>query len=41
MSDHQLRFRGPGFDFHANGWVAILAALVIVGLMVILPYLWR
>ena len=26
MSNHQLRFKGPGFDFDAKGWVAIVAA---------------
>jgi hypothetical protein len=31
MSDHQLRFKGPGFDFDATGWMGILAALVIAG----------
>lgn len=35
MSDHQLRFKGPGFDFDAKGWVAILAAIVIVGIIVL------
>ena len=40
MSDHQLKFRGPGFDFDAKGWMAILAALVIVAL-VALPWIWR
>jgi hypothetical protein len=24
---HQLRFKGPGFDFDAKGWMGILAAL--------------
>jgi hypothetical protein len=41
MSDHQLRFKGPGFDFDAKGWMAILAAIVIVGLIVLLPRLWQ
>jgi hypothetical protein len=31
MSDHQLRFKGPGFDFDAKGWMGILAALIIAG----------
>ena len=35
MSDHQLRFKGPGFDFDAKGWVAILAAIVIVAIVVL------
>lgn len=34
MSDHHLRFKGPGFDFDAKGWMAILAAIVIVGIVV-------
>jgi hypothetical protein len=40
MSDHQLKFKGPGFDFDAKGWLAILAAILIVAL-VLLPWLWR
>ncbi len=35
MSEHQLRFKGPGFDFDAKGWVAILAPIVIVGIIVV------
>jgi hypothetical protein len=31
MSDHHLRFKGPGFDFDAKGWLGILAALAITG----------
>jgi hypothetical protein len=38
MSDHQLRFKGPGFDFDAKGWMGILAAIVIVG---IIAWLWH
>lgn len=38
MSDHQLRFKGPGFDFDAKGWQAIVAAILIVG---IVAWLWR
>jgi hypothetical protein len=34
MSDHQLRFKGPGFDFDARGWMGILAAIVIVAMVV-------
>jgi hypothetical protein len=34
MSDHQLKFRGPGFDFDASGWQAIVAAVIIVGMIV-------
>jgi hypothetical protein len=33
MSDHQLRFKGPFFEFDAQGWMAILAAIVIAGLV--------
>jgi hypothetical protein len=33
MSDHQLRFKGPFFEFDAKGWMAILAAIVIVSLV--------
>jgi hypothetical protein len=39
MSDHQLRFRGPGFDFDAKGWMGIAAAIVIVAL--VLVFLWH
>jgi hypothetical protein len=35
MSDYQLRFKGPGFDFDAKGWVAILAAIAIVAIIVL------
>lgn len=38
MSDHQLRFKGPGFDFDAKGWMGILAALLIVGMI---AWLWH
>jgi hypothetical protein len=34
MSDHQLRFKGPVFDFDAKGWQAIVAAIVIVAIVV-------
>ena len=34
MSDHRLKFKGPFFDFDANGWGGLLAAIVIVGLLV-------
>jgi hypothetical protein len=40
MSDHQLRFKGPGFDFDAKGWMAIAAAIAIIALIV-LPRLWH
>jgi hypothetical protein len=33
MSDHQLRFKGPGFDFDAKGPFGILAAIVIVAMV--------
>jgi hypothetical protein len=33
MSDHQLRFKGPGFDFDAKGWMGILAAVLIVAMI--------
>lgn len=39
MSDHQLRFKGPGFDFDAKGWMAIVAAIAIVALIIWLPRL--
>ncbi|WP_283808858.1 hypothetical protein [Tardiphaga sp. P9-11] len=35
MSDYQLRFKGPGLDFDAKGWVAILAAIAIVAIIVL------
>lgn len=38
MSEHHLRFKGPGFDFDAEGWMAILAAIMIVG---IVAWLWH
>jgi len=38
MSDHQLRFKGPGFDFDAKGWQAIVAAIIIVA---IVAWLWH
>jgi hypothetical protein len=38
MSDHQLKFKGPGFDFDAKGWIAILAAVLIAGMIV---WLWH
>jgi hypothetical protein len=34
MSDHQLRFKGPHFDFEAKGWMGILAAIVIAAMIV-------
>ena len=35
MSDHHLKFKGPGFDFDAKGWLAILAAILIVVLLLL------
>jgi hypothetical protein len=39
MSDHHLKFKGPGFDFDAKGWLAILAAILIVVCLVLMPRL--
>lgn len=39
MSDHQLKFKGPGFDFDAKGWIAIAAAILIVALVLGIPRL--
>ena len=39
MSDHQLKFKGPGFDFDAKGWMAIAAAIAIVLIVVLIPRL--
>lgn len=36
MSDHQLQFKGPGFDFDAKGWVGIVGAIFIVLIIVCL-----
>jgi len=41
MSDQQLRFKGPGFDFDAKGWMGIGAAILIIVLVVVLPRLWH
>jgi hypothetical protein len=40
MSDHHLKFKGPGFDFDAKGWLAILAAILIVVLLLLIPRLF-
>jgi hypothetical protein len=40
MSDHQLKFKGPGFYFDAKGWMAIGAAIVIVLLVLLAPRLF-
>ncbi len=34
MSDHNLQFKGPRFDFNAKGWQALVAAVTIVGMIV-------
>jgi hypothetical protein len=39
MSDHHLKFKGPGFDFDAKGWLGILAAILIVVLLLLIPRL--
>ena len=39
MSDHHLKFKEPGFDFDAKGWLAILAAILIVVLLLLIPRL--
>jgi hypothetical protein len=40
MSDHHLKFNGPGFDFDAKGWLGIAAAIVIVLLVLLVPRLF-
>jgi hypothetical protein len=40
MSDHQLKFKGPGFDFDAKGWLGIAAAIVIFLLLLFVPTLF-
>jgi hypothetical protein len=40
MSDHQLKFKGPGFDFDAKGWMGLAAAIVIVLLVLLVPRLF-
>lgn len=39
MSDHHLKFKGPGFNFDAKGWIGIGAAIVIVLLVLLVPRL--
>ncbi|WFU38775.1 hypothetical protein QA640_30815 [Bradyrhizobium sp. CB82] len=39
MSDHQLKFKGPGFEFDARGWMGVVAAVVIVLLVLLVPRL--
>jgi len=39
MSDHHLKFKGPGFDFDAKGWLGIAAAVVVVLLVLLVPRL--
>jgi hypothetical protein len=36
---HQLKFKGPGFDFDAKGWLGIAAAVIIVLLVLFAPSL--
>jgi hypothetical protein len=40
MSDHQLKFKGPNFEFDARGWIAIGAAIIIVLLVLLVPHLF-
>ena len=40
MSDHYLKFKGPGFHIDAKGWLGIAAAVIIV-VLVALPWLWH
>jgi hypothetical protein len=40
VSHHQLKFKGPGFDFDAKGWFGIAAAIVIVLLVLFVPKLF-
>ena len=37
MSDHQLKFKGAGFDFDAKWWIGIAAAILIVLLVLLVP----
>ncbi len=37
MSDHHLKFKGPGFDFDAKGWIGIAATIIIVVLVLVVP----
>ncbi len=39
MSDHQLKFKGPGFDLDAKGIWGLVAAIVIVVLVLLVPRL--
>lgn len=39
MSDHHLKFKGPGFNFDAKGWLGIAAAIVMVLLVLLVPRL--
>lgn len=39
MSDHHLKFKGPGFNFDAKGWIGIGAAIVIILLVLLMPRL--
>lgn len=37
MSNHHLKFKGPGFNFDAKGWIGIAAAIVIVLAVLLVP----
>jgi hypothetical protein len=37
ISDHHLKFKEFGFDFDAKGWLAILAAIMIIVLLLTTP----
>ncbi len=39
MSNHRLRFKGPGFTFDAKGWAGIVAAIFIV-VFLTAPWIW-
>jgi hypothetical protein len=39
MSNHQLKFKGFGFDFDAKGWMGLVAAVAIVLLVLMVPRL--
>jgi hypothetical protein len=40
MSDYQLKFKGPGFDFDAKGLWGLVAAIMIVLLVLLAPRLF-
>ncbi|MGY3584810.1 hypothetical protein ACVIGB_006131 [Bradyrhizobium sp. USDA 4341] len=39
MSDHQLRFKGPFFEFDGKG-LGILAAIVLVAMLIFSRFLY-